>query len=108
VYDCELLCAGLLNFIPCEFCSQLSCKVPAVVLSPLICKPAALDVDTKLVFAFVTVESLGVPISRTLPNAKTKSIESDDARLEENVSVELLTVYELPAFCIEPFSDTIK
>jgi len=71
-------------------------------------KPADDDVDTKLVFAFVTVASLGVPISKTLPNAKTKSIESDEVRAELNVSVEPLTVYELPAFWITPFSDTSK
>ncbi len=61
-------------------------------------KPADDDVDTKLVFAFVTVASLGTPISKTLPSAKTKSIESDDANVLENVRVEPETVYELPAF----------
>jgi hypothetical protein len=98
VYDCAALCAGDLNLIPCEFCSQFNCKVPAVVLSPLICNPAADDVDTKFVFAFVTVASLGVPMSKTLPSAKIKSIESELAKVELNVRVEPDTVKEEPAF----------
>jgi hypothetical protein len=40
----------------------------------------------------VTVASLGVPISKTLPNAKTKSIESLEAKELENVRVDPLTV----------------
>ena len=47
-------------------------------MSPLICKPAAEDVVTKLVFASVTVLSLGVPMSNTLPRTNIKSIVSAD------------------------------
>ena len=69
-------------------------------------KPADDDVDTKLVLAFVTVASLGVPISKVHPNANMKSIESELVNAELNVRVEPLQVYELPAFWIEPFNAT--
>ena len=72
------------------------------MLSPLICNPAADDVDTKLVFAFVTVASLGVPISKQMPSATVVNLPSKYqlVKAELNVRVEPETVNEEPALLI--------
>jgi hypothetical protein len=79
------------------------------VPSPLICKPALDDVDTKFVFAFVTVLSLGVPISKVFPKTKIKSIVSLEDKvplLGKNVIVDPDTEKEVNGACMTPFKDT--
>ena len=94
VYDWPAECAGEAILTPWEFWEQFNCKVPSVVPSPLICNPAPDEVDTKFVFAFVTVESDGVPMSKVFPRTITKSMTSPVAKLDANVSVLPETVNE--------------
>ena len=59
--------------------------------SPFIDNPALEEVETKFVLAFVTVLSLGVPMSSVFPSTTIKSIVSldDSVPLEgTNVIVE--------------------
>ena len=109
VYDCPAECAGDRNFTPCEFCEQFSCSVPSVVPSPFIDNPALDEVETKFVFAFVTVLSLGVPMSSVFPNTRMKSIESLDDKVPlegKNVIVEPETEKAVSGACITPFKET--
>ena len=54
----------------------------------------------------MTVESDGVPKSRTFPNNVIKSITSPVAKLLAKVIVEPDTVNEPPGFCKIPLSET--
>jgi hypothetical protein len=58
--------------------------------------------------SFVTVLSLGVPISKTSPNAKIKSIESPVTKLLAKEIVLPDTLYELCGDCTIPFRLTIR
>jgi len=58
------------------------------------------------ILAVVTVASVGTPADKELPNTIMKSITSPVDRLDANVSVEPLTVKELPGDCIVPLSET--
>ena len=64
------------------------------------------DVVTKLVLAFVTVASDGVPMSKVFPRTITKSMTSPVARLDANVSVLPETVNESVGACKIPLSET--
>ena len=64
---------------------------------------------THWTLAFVTVLSLGVPISKVFPKTKIKSIvslEDNVPLLGKNVIVAPETLNELNGDCITPFKDT--
>ena len=77
--------------------------------SPFIDNPALDEVETKFVFAFVTVLSLGVPMSSVFPKTRIKSIESLDDKVPlegKNVIVEPETEKAVRGSCITPFKET--